>query len=583
MRWQDERPRASDRASSDLVLEASLAEEPLPDLEQLLIIADAMPVLVAYVDRDERYRFANRAYEDWFGTRRADLVGRTVREVVGDEGYAAVLGHVQAALAGQPCHYEAAVAYRAGGTREIRAHYVPHWRDGAVAGFVALVSDISEERQSERERERLMALEREARTAAEAGRARLALLADASAAFSREMLEPARLLDAITRILTEALGDSCASRILAADGETYERAVFYDRDPEVQARVRAAFASLTIEPQRRFRVESPMLFQKPDLEGFWQTLPAAYRDLSRQFPTLSLMVVPLVARGRNLGVLTLSRREGREVYSDEDLKLVTDLADRAAMSLEVSRLYEIERHAVALRDEFLSVAGHELRTPLAALQLQVQSLLHRTPSKADRLLDRLAKIERHTARLGNLVDELLDVSRINGGRLQLHLCEIDAESLVRDVIERLGPKFQRAGMGIALDLQPGVRGHWDGTRIEQVLSNLLENAVKYGAGEPVEIQVRAAGGRARFSVRDHGIGIRPEDRARVFERFERAVPEQAYAGLGLGLWISRQLVDAHGGCIGFESVPGQGTTFVFELPLEPPAAGAIKEPPSSSP
>jgi signal transduction histidine kinase len=229
--------------------------------------------------------------------------------------------------------------------------------------------------------------------------------------------------------------------------------------------------------------------------------------------------------------------------------------------------------AVGVRDDFLAVAGHELKTPLAALQLQVDGicrLLERGELAGDpaRLETRLGKVRAHVARLELLIHELLDVSRISAGRLALSIEEFELEALVKEVVERFREQATRTGTPIQVSADEAVVGRWDRMRVDQVVTNIVSNALKYGAGKSVEVRVGVADDVARLEVRDHGIGIEPGDSERIFGRFERAVSQRNYGGFGLGLWISRQIVEAHGGHIRFESDPGMGSTFTVELPRE---------------
>jgi signal transduction histidine kinase len=171
-----------------------------------------------------------------------------------------------------------------------------------------------------------------------------------------------------------------------------------------------------------------------------------------------------------------------------------------------------------------------------------------------------------------LVDGLLDVSRISVGRLALNRESLDLAALVREVAARYVGEGDGPRHDIELALAGPTVGSWDPFRMEQVVSNLLSNAVKYGAERPVEVTLQADAGHARLSVRDHGIGIPDEAKHRIFERFERAAPVQSYGGFGLGLWIVRRIVEAHGGTISVKSRPGEGATFSVEVPLAAPEA-----------
>ena len=182
------------------------------------------------------------------------------------------------------------------------------------------------------------------------------------------------------------------------------------------------------------------------------------------------------------------------------------------------------------------------------------------------LLKHFAVIDRQVARLEKLTTELLDVSRITSGRLELHREHFDLVVLVREIVERFRADQARGASSIVFESDPSVVGEWDPFRIDQVASNLVVNAIRYGEGKPVHVSVHAADDAARIIVRDEGIGIAADHKERIFERFERAVSSSNYGGLGLGLWIARQVVDAHDGGIDVDSEPGRGATFTVTLP-----------------
>jgi signal transduction histidine kinase len=235
------------------------------------------------------------------------------------------------------------------------------------------------------------------------------------------------------------------------------------------------------------------------------------------------------------------------------------------------------RRAVAARDEFLSIASHELKTPLTPLQLQVQSLQRLTQRNAPtpihgKLTTGLEVMDKQVVRLTTLVNNLLDISRITSQRLLLNLEEVDLRQLVQEVVVRFRQELLQAGCTLTVHAPDPVVGLWDRSRLDQVATNLLSNAMKYGAGKPIEISVEGTTDHGRLRVRDNGIGVAPEDQARIFDRFERAVSEHNYGGFGLGLWITRQIVECSGGTILVHSQPGAGATFVVELPLKAPQA-----------
>ena len=232
------------------------------------------------------------------------------------------------------------------------------------------------------------------------------------------------------------------------------------------------------------------------------------------------------------------------------------------------------QEAVRARDEFLSVAAHELRTPLTSLRLHLQLLQRQVgiaqPSLAESLAPRTQVLERQLSRLGGLVNTLLDVSRLAAGKLSLEPRELDLALLVRQMADAFAEEFSRAGSTLSLHVDGPLLGTWDPLRVEQVLVNLLSNAAKYGAGRPVEVSLAGEGHTAVLAVKDHGIGISEDGMARLFGKFERAVSERHYGGLGLGLYITRQIVEAMGGTITVRSAQGQGSTFILRLPTQPP-------------
>ncbi|WP_437872898.1 AAA family ATPase [Sorangium sp. So ce363] len=286
--------------------------------------------------------------------------------------------------------------------------------------------------------------------------------------------------------------------------------------------------------------------------------------------------VPLLARDRYFGVMTLLATAPERRYGPADLRLAEELGRRAALVLDNARLYTEAQEAIERRDEFLVVASHELKTPLTSLQMQAQAIerLLRRRSLADvppeRIEAMLRILDRQTSRLGRLVDELLDVTRLHAGRLSLARAPVDLAALAGEVVERMRPQLAASRCRTQLDLGAPVVGHWDPDRLEQVVINLLSNAMKYGAGRPIFVGVRRQAERALLVVRDEGIGIAEADQGRIFERFERAVSVRNFGGLGLGLYIARAIVASHGGSIRVQSKLGAGATFVVELPLSPP-------------
>lgn len=229
------------------------------------------------------------------------------------------------------------------------------------------------------------------------------------------------------------------------------------------------------------------------------------------------------------------------------------------------------QRAIQMRDDFVSMVSHELRTPLNTLFLQAQ-LRRRIAAGATLSPEKMqAMVERDEQQIRNilrLIDDMLDVSRLRQGMLSIAPQPADMALLVRRVVESHADQAASAGSPIQLVAPEHLPGVWDEFRIEQVVANLLTNAMRYGGGKPVQVTVEGTGAEAVVAVRDHGIGIAPDDQARIFGQFERAVGSQDVPGLGLGLFITHQIVQAHNGAIKVDSVPGEGSTFTVRLPLD---------------
>jgi signal transduction histidine kinase len=242
--------------------------------------------------------------------------------------------------------------------------------------------------------------------------------------------------------------------------------------------------------------------------------------------------------------------------------------------------HELER-AVRMRDDFMSMVSHELRTPLNTLYLEAQlRQLHLSKGNLanfapERLPTMIERDQRQIRNMVRLIDDMLDVTRMRRDALSIKTTPVDLATLAQAVVESLRHQAEAAGSVITLAAPAELRGEWDEFRIEQVLTNLLTNALRYGGGKPVEMVVQQLGNTAQVAVRDQGIGIAPEDQGRIFEQFERTDDSRKHAaGLGLGLYITRKIVTLHGGQISVESAPGEGSRFVVDLPLQPPAPSA---------
>ncbi|MCO5172068.1 MAG: PAS domain S-box protein [Planctomycetes bacterium] len=380
---------------------------------------------------------------------------------------------------------------------------------------------------------------------------RLEVVASVSRALDAAQLEVAALTRALTEGVAVALGADCVTVVHTEAGDAVERVETFPDGPRARSLV------------QRVR------------EGAvgWAEVARTGRRAVVVEGEAQVAIVPLAALGRVLGTLAAARG----AWVEPELRLLEDLGERAGLALAAARHHRAAEAAIQQRDEFLSVASHELRTPLQSLGLAVQGLQAQArragglarvaPATLERALETLARQQR---RLSRLVDALLDVTRLAAGRLHLELEPVDLSTVARDVTDLFAGELAAARTPVAVRTPGPVVGRWDRGRLEQVVANLLSNALKYGAGRPVDVEVHADARRARLVVRDRGIGMDPATRDQIFERFKRGVSARHYGGLGLGLFIARQIVQALGGAIHVSSAPGQGATFEVELPRAGP-------------
>jgi PAS domain S-box-containing protein len=445
-----------------------------------------------------------------------------------------------------------------------------------LVGFAKITHDLTERRQAEEQRARLLQ-EQRAREVAEAEKERSRFLSEASAVLASS-LDYEATLQKLADIVVPQYADWCSVEIL--EGDKIQQVAVAHIDP--------AKVKLAQELQRRWptgpngtigtanivRTDKSALYPDiPDELLVQTTRDAEHLRIARELHLRSELVVPLIARGKTLGALTLVWAESDRRYSRDDVPLMEELGLRAGIAVDNARLYRETQESVRLRDEFLSIASHELKTPLTSLQLQVSSIQRSVkqgrPEQVTlkKLVSKVDSIDGQVERLNKLINDLLDVSRATTGRLQLHLEDVDLAEVVGEVTTRFKDDLAAAQCALSLNLERGIVGHWDRLRIDQIVANFIANAMKYGTGKSIEITTIARDVGAVITVRDYGIGIATKDHARIFERFGRAVPTERYGGFGLGLWIVRIFVEAMGGKVKVESEPGTGSTFIVELPL----------------
>jgi signal transduction histidine kinase/PAS domain-containing protein len=394
--------------------------------------------------------------------------------------------------------------------RAFERYSMPQLVSGQVVGRVWSFRDVTE-------RERLLQ--------------RATFLSDATQLLSS--LDVKKALRSVAHLAVPYLGESCAIDLIHQGTPERQLVVGDDDDPD----------------------RAPILHG-----GVLAGHPMIYRAGSR-----SHMAVPLTSRSEVLGAITFAAPPSRE-YGPEDLELLDELGRRAALSIDNARLYEGAREALGGRDEFLSVAAHEIRGPLTSMHLAVQALLRKTLS-SPAAKTALEVIQREDRRLGRFVDELLDLGRIRTGHLHFDLEDVDLGTVVHDVVSRLSGNMGQNRTPVTVKTEGDLVGQWDRFRLDQVATNLISNAIKYGEGKPIDVAAVRVADLVMLKVIDRGIGIDPAMLSQVFDPFQRVAEVRHYGGLGLGLHIARTIVNGMGGTISVDSRPGDGATFTVALPV----------------
>lgn len=403
-----------------------------------------------------------------------------------------------------------------------------------------------------------------------ASRAALAIERTQLSEFEKRTTERLRLLQNLTSALSRAVSLADVGRIIATEvtaalsaklatvhfSSSSGQSIAILAEDGLRQSARAPLAS--IDPSQAHPIAEAIRSRRP----IWSD-PALDEIVGSG--TTATICLPLLVDDRAVGALVLGFPKGRSLDASER-ELVLTIASQCAQALDRARLYSEAEQAVRLRDDFLSLASHELNTPLTSLKLALGHL-GRSRHEPNGLARLLGVIERQADRLGNLVTDLLDVSRLTAGTVTLEASDTDLVSVVEDTISRFSLDLERSGSTVALNAPTSIVGCWDRRRLQQVTSSLVSNAIKFGRGKPIDISIEKLDSLARLTVHDRGIGIPKERQPRIFDRFERAVATPHFGGFGVGLWLARRIVEAMNGIIRFESEPGRGSIFVVELPI----------------
>jgi PAS domain S-box-containing protein len=513
-------------------------------LARYQILAEQARDILLFIDSNGRIIEANAAAAAAYGYTRDELTTLSIYDLRAPESQ--LLVTTQMAIAERTGSLFETMHRR----RDGRTFPVEVSSRGALIGgkriLVSIIRDITERnRAAERER----------------------FLAEASGLLAAS-LDYEAILQALAHLAVTTIADWCTVHVFTSDGMLQPIAIAH-REPAVEAHVRASFDQYAdqIVPQV-LRGGRPVLDRE------------LKEELPRALGLVSTICVSMRQRGRVLGAITLISADAERRYGVEDLALAEELAHRAGIAVDNARLYREAQEAIRLRDEFLSIASHELKTPLTSLMGYAQMLqrrLRREGGFDERNLRALDVIVGQSGRLSKMVAALLDISRIHMGQLTIERQTLDLCALAQRVIDELQPTLVQHTIDCAARGAVLVVG--DELRLEQVLHNLIQNAIKYSpSGGPVRVLVEHDGARAHIAISDTGIGIPAAALPHLFQRFYRAanVDEKHISGLGVGLFVVKEIVMLHEGEVAVASEEGAGSTFSVWLPLaqEHPPSGA---------
>lgn len=524
---------------------------------------DFAPVGYCTLDIQGHIREINLRGAALLGAPREDLVGKSFSSVALFQGNSSVKAHLKRCLEEKVrLASEITLSMGKGGTRTLQMITDPvlEASGGAVLCRTVLI-DISETKQLEN---------------------RLRLLSEAGQTLTSS-LDYTMTLRAVAHIAVPALADLCIIDLLGDAGRIERLAVVF-ADPTKQELLTERIKQFTPLPGWQtpqahvIETGEPMLLSELSAQILEQiTYEEAHADAMRSAGIRSLMVLPLSARGHTLGALTLAAAESERRYDSSDLELARDLASRAALAVDNAHLYFKAQRAVTARDATIAVVSHDLKNPLNVILMTTDLLVKRSSNAGELTKNRKAfdTVRRSAEKMDRLIRDLLDISTIEAGQFLIEKKRVSAALLVGEALEAVQDRSGAKGLRIVSEFPEGDR--WvdcDANRVEQVLANLIDNAIKFTeAGGTITVRVEPREGEVCFSVADTGPGIPAPDLPLVFDRFWQA-QKTARMGSGLGLSIVKGIVEAHGGRFGVESEVGAGSTFYFTLPLSHPGPEA---------
>lgn len=594
------RDRTRQFAVQNLLRERDRQARKLEENERhLRAITDNVPAMIVFIDKDERFRFANQQYLQRRGLTQEEALSMSIREVVGEDAYDRAQPYFKRAFAGESVQFEFRTEYQ-GQTLDVEVNYIPHTsRSGEVTGIYATLSDITERKRIERRQQREMEVDH---FLAEAGKVLVS------------SLDYAATLQEVARLCVSTLADWAIIDLVNKKQRVERIAVAGPTD--AGSETKEAIAGV-VPPNQWWRalpqesaeadIEEPDLGDDSDLEqrdghhnnrriadGFWDPLLSpskleAIADASQLGAALmalapqSVLVVPMTAREVLVGSLTLFVCDPARRLLERDVRLAQEVARRAAIAVDNARLYESAMRADAAKSEFLASVSHELRTPLTAVLGYAELIV--AESDDENVRSRVETIRANGKHLLALLNDILDLSKVEARKIDIASEQVDVVDLLTDVISIMQYRADERSLTFGLTIETEIPQYiWsDRLRLRQIILNLVSNALKFTDSGQVDMYVRVDESQSapnlEIEVADTGIGISETDLEELFQPFTQfAGMERSAGGTGLGLSVSKRLIEFLGGDLSAKSQLGVGSRFIVRLPLSAKASERIVSP-----
>jgi len=547
-------------------------------------LIENIPIMVFVKDAKElRFVRFNKVAEDLLGFSRKSMIGKNDYDLFPKEQADAFTANDRAVLAGRAAvDIPEEPIQTKSGIKILHTKKIPlRGESGKVEYLLGISEDITEKKKIEEERIRWVRDEATLKEREIAGRKRM-FLAEASAILSSS-LDYKEILRKIPKLAIPFFADWSTLTVLEEDG-SYRQISVIQVDPkkpplmlEMAPYCPTHLSHTKGAPYVIHNGKSIMMENASDSELLTTVADMNHQKAMQEMKSNSCMIVPIPMRDKKYASISFVSGKSGYRYDLEDLALAEELGRRAGIAIDNALLYATAQKAIETRDEFMSIASHELKTPITSLKLQIELTKNRIHSHDhpltvidSKLIKSIENSSIQVERLTHLIESLLDISRIKLGKLEFVFQRLNVSDVIYEAVERLTDQLEAANCSvIRLNIPEDLYANWDRNRIEQVLVNLLSNAIKYAKGSPIHIFSSCDNGIASITVQDFGPGISKEQQNKIFNRFERADAPRNISGLGLGLFIARQIIEGHQGSIRVESNEGSGSKFIIELPLFP--------------